>query len=295
MKHLDLFSGIGGFALAASRVWGNEHEIVSFCEIDRFCQKILRKNFPNVPIHEDIKTLHAPFGAVDLVTGGFPCQPFSLAGQRRGSEDDRYLWHEMFRVITEARPRWIIGENVAGIVGMALDGVLSDLESEGYSTEAIVIPACALNAPHRRDRVWIIANTESERCEHRAPNKALPFGAKRETRYEFESSYPVSSNVTNSNGTSAEKTLQAGWKIVGKLPGLETSTNSVGKRRSKRDDEPEESSSNLGWTLTESPLCGRNHGIPHRVDRVRALGNAIVPQVAEQILTKIKILIEAEE
>jgi site-specific DNA-cytosine methylase len=174
--HLDLFSGIGGFALAAR--WAGL-ETVQFVEIDPFCQKVLRKNFEGVPIHDNIKTFtyarcfrqaisqeqatgieqcnQRPF----LLTGGFPCQPYSCAGKRRGKEDDRALWPEMLRVISEARPTWIIAENVAGFIGMGLDDCISDLENEGYEVQPFVIPACAVNAPHRRDRVWIVAHSIS--------------------------------------------------------------------------------------------------------------------------------------
>ena len=189
MKHLDLFSGIGGFALAAQWVWGKDHEIVAFCEIDKFCQKVLKKHWPDVPICEDIKELTnewidtncegnglqrrgmAQSGQenqftrnnesktqIDILTGGFPCQPFSCAGKQRGKDDDRALWPEMFRVIKEVRPRWIIGENVAGFVNMALDECITDLEMEGYEVQPYIVPACAVNAPHRRDRVWIVAH-----------------------------------------------------------------------------------------------------------------------------------------
>ncbi|MBX6424169.1 DNA (cytosine-5-)-methyltransferase (plasmid) [Thermosulfurimonas sp. F29] len=159
MRHLDLFSGIGGFALAARWVWGKAHRVLAFVEIDPFCQEVLRKHFPGVPIHDDIRTFKATHlvGRVDLLTGGWPCQPFSHAGKRRGKADDRYLWPEMRRIIEECRPRWVVGENVAGIINLALDDVLSDLEALGYEAWPIVVPACAVNAPHRRDRVWIVA------------------------------------------------------------------------------------------------------------------------------------------
>jgi len=150
----------GGFALAASRVWGKEHEIVSFVEIDPFCQKVLQKHWPDVPVYGDIKTYEHDGTKIDLLTGGFPCQPFSVAGKQRGTEDDRALWPEMLRIIKEAKPRWIIGENVTGIVNMELDNYVSDLEAEGYETRTFLLPACAVDAPHRRDRVWIVAYTE---------------------------------------------------------------------------------------------------------------------------------------
>jgi len=164
MKHIDLFSGIGGFALAASWVWGEKHHVLTFCEKEEFPRRVLKKHWPDVPCNEDIFTLKGnEYGAVDLVTGGFPCQPFSQAGKQKGKEDDRYLWPETLRIIQEAQPRWFIGENVAGIINLALDDVLASLESAGYSTETVIIPACAVNAPHRRDRVWVLAYSEQGR------------------------------------------------------------------------------------------------------------------------------------
>jgi len=153
--HLDLFSGIGGFALAAG--WAG-FETVGFCDNEPYAQAVLKKHWPNVPIHGDIKTLDGTaYRGVTLLTGGFPCQPFSNAGKRRGKDDDRYLWPQMLRVIQEARPDWIVGENVVGIIGLALDQVCSDLEAEGYEVEPIIIPACGVDAPHRRNRVWVVA------------------------------------------------------------------------------------------------------------------------------------------
>ena len=154
---LDLFSGIGGFSLGLERAG---MQTVAFCESDKFCQKVLAKHWPDIPIHENIEELDGRQyrGTVDLVCGGFPCQPFSVAGQQRGAEDDRALWPEMLRVIREVEPAWVIGENVSGIINMELDNVLSDLENSGYSCQTFVIPACAVDAPHRRDRVWIIAS-----------------------------------------------------------------------------------------------------------------------------------------
>jgi len=153
--HLDLFSGIGGFALAAK--W-NGYRTVGFCDNEPYAQAVLKKHWPEVPCHKDIREVRGDlYAGVSLLTGGFPCQPFSVAGKQRGKDDNRYLWPEMLRVIREARPAWIIGENVAGIVNLALDTVCADLEAEGYEVEPIIIPACAVDAPHRRDRVWIIA------------------------------------------------------------------------------------------------------------------------------------------
>jgi len=156
MRLLDLFSGIGGFSYAAEKLIGG-YETVAFCEMDDFCQKVLKKHWPQVPIFDDVRTLDASrLGRIDIVTGGYPCQPFSQAGRRQGEEDERHLWPEMLRIIKSCQPRYVLAENVAGHVTMGLDQVLTDLEDQGYTTRPIIVPACAKNAPHRRDRVWII-------------------------------------------------------------------------------------------------------------------------------------------
>ena len=156
MKVLDLFSGIGGFSLGLERVG---METVAFCEQDKFCQQVLAKHWPDVPCYDDVRTLKgSDVGPVDLICGGYPCQPFSLAGRREGQDDDRHLWPEMYRLVVAIRPRWIIAENVAGHIGMGLDDVLSDLEGADYAAWPLVVPACAVGAPHRRDRVWIVAH-----------------------------------------------------------------------------------------------------------------------------------------
>ena len=201
MRVFDLFSGIGGFSLGLEAAG---METVGFCEIEEFPRKILKKHWPNVPIFKDIRTLtgeeiREKCGRIDLVCGGYPCQPFSNAGKRRGHEDDRHLWPEMFRLIKEVRPTWVIGENVAGLTSMVqfdsllevdtkeysreemasgsvavgrvcerkgtgmLYQVLEDLEQEGYSVQPFVIPACAVDAPHRRDRVWIVGHASRNR------------------------------------------------------------------------------------------------------------------------------------
>lgn len=159
MRVGSLFSGIGGLDLGLERAG---MKVVWQVEYDEFCQSILRKRWPEAKLYGDIKELRGDeLEPVDLICGGFPCQPFSQVGKQRGKEDDRYLWPEMLRVIREVRPRWVLGENVAGIVRMALDTVLSDLESEGYSAQTFIIPACAVGAPHRRDRVWIVGHSKS--------------------------------------------------------------------------------------------------------------------------------------
>ena len=241
IKHLDLFSGIGGFALAAQ--WVGGIETVGFCEIDPWAQKVLNKNFPNVPIHGDVKTLDPKnYGTIELISAGYPCQPFSVAGQQRGEEDDRHLWPEVFRIIKAARPRWVLCENVAGHIDMGLDEVLSDLASEGYAAEAIVIPSCAVNAIHRRDRVWIIANSNSERVDGLLSRSVLE-------------KYNTESKIKSRRGR------------FGTAGGY--STRQTASRILRTDD-----------------------GIPQGVDRVKGLGNAIVPQVAAEIL---RVMMEVDK
>ena len=151
---MDLFSGIGGFGLAAK--WAGI-DTVAFCEIDPYCKKVLKKNFPNTPIFEDICKLKRGDlnEAVDLITGGFPCQPFSIAGKKKGTKDNRDLWPQMFRVVKEFKPTWVIGENVTNFLNMAFERTKIDMESQGYEVRTLIIPACSVGAPHKRDRVWM--------------------------------------------------------------------------------------------------------------------------------------------
>lgn len=314
MRLLDLFSGIGGFSLAAQWVWGDELEIVAFCEIDKFCQKVLRKHWPNVPIIEDVRDvtleytrllgqkkyeeqttgIEQPSKAmafstsgesweqtkskgredscrrskeIDLLTGGFPCQPFSVAGKRKGKEDNRFLWPEIFRVIQEIRPRWVVAENVAGIVRMALDDCLSDLESEDYSCQAIIIPACAVNAPHRRDRVWIVGNSNGSGLLKRL-SESESLGCRMEAKIKRGGQ-----DVADSNGEG----LQGRMQCVG----------SQSEWFTWKGDKP-----NPQIWESDTGIRRVAHGVPSRVDRLKSLGNAIVPQVVYEIFRVIKIIEE---
>ena len=161
MRVLDLFSGIGGFSLGLERAGMTT---AAFCEIDPFCRDVLARHWPSTPIYHDIRQLkarrlhHDHIDTIDLICGGYPCQPFSIAGSRRGERDPRHLWPEMHRLIRELRPRWVVCENVLGHVELGLDSVLDDLEALGYTTTTFVVPACTVGLPHRRDRVWVVAH-----------------------------------------------------------------------------------------------------------------------------------------
>jgi len=271
MKHVDLFSGIGGFALATD--WAFEGVEHIFCEIDAFCQKILKKHWPNSQIHHDIKHFKADdLGRVDLLTGGFPCQPFSVAGEQRAQDDERHLWPQMFRIIKECRPSWIIGENVAGIIELALEEVCLDLESEGYEVWPIVIPACAVNAPHRRDRVWIIAHAKSGR-NSRTPREGW-VKTKRQNLESNEQHQLDDSFWTTSN---ADGKLPQRW--AEKSP-----------QRINCQKQFERFCDNHNWEGLPQPGISRgDDGLSGRLDRTKSLGNAIVPQVAYEIIKLISI------
>ena len=262
MRHKDLFSGIGGFSLAARMVWGSEHQIVLFCEKEPYARKVLNKNFPGVPCVEDIRELRGePSVTTDIVTAGFPCQPFSVAGKRAGQQDDRYLWPETLRFIQEDRPRWFIGENVPGIINLALDDVLASLESAGYTAETFIIPACAVNAPHRRNRIWIVANAKSAKCEF--------------SRNTWERRAGLANGDCHVERVISDaESEQAGGLFERRFP-----ANISASRDWTRQTE--------AWA-TQPGICGVADGVSHRVDRLRGLGNAIVPHVAAVLMAAIK-------
>ena len=301
LTHLSLFSGIGGLDLAAEMAG---FRTVGQCEWADYPAKVLEKHWPDVPRWRDIRTLtggnfHEKTGlrTVDIISGGFPCQPFSVAGKRRGKEDDRYLWPEMLRVISELRPTWVVGENVAGIVNMALDQVYADLENEGYTVYAFIIPACAVDAPHRRDRVCIVgglytdvSDAESVRLQRERPCWEQVSGARSE-KAQSERRCDVLSDTDNGCWT---------LRRDGELPAVE---EAGGSRADHGGRTPEYFAGE--WRTTQSGLGGMvdglsrwldggmstpGHWMPepdiprittrkdNRVNRLKCLGNAVVPQ-----------------
>jgi len=293
--HASLFSGIGGAELAASWLgWTN----VFHCEIQEFQQKVLEYWFPNSISYEDItKTDFKEWrGQIDVLTGGFPCQPFSVAGKRKGAEDNRYLWREMLRAIRQIQPTWVVGENVAGLLSMVqpgkaikvgraddlfdenfiyrteqqftIDAICEDLECAGYSVQPIVIPACAVGAPHRRDRVWIIAhrtNARSESVQQGRKDRISEFGV-----------------IAHAKGARGAR------ELFGKQEQIQSD------RQNCRIDK-----SDFRCFPTQSPVCNRDDGISIRLANltisfakwrsksIEALGNAWVPQVAYEIFKAI--------
>lgn len=275
MKHGSLFSGIGGFDLAAEWMgWEN----VFHCENNTFCQKILKHYWPNAISYGDITktdfSIHR--GQIDIVTGGFPCQPFSSAGKRKGTKDDRHLWPEMLRTIREIQPQWIVGENVFGIInwsgGMVFEQVQSDLEAEGYESQAYVLPACATNAPHRRNRVWFVAHSNRQRSNGNE-NEVL---ANKRHNAQHDTRQGVVNRITsNPNGLGRKggiKGLQATQR-----QGYDSSYSSERELRNswERDD------------LPAPTIIGMDDGLPEDLDRIKALGNAVVPQVVYEIFKAI--------
>jgi DNA (cytosine-5)-methyltransferase 1 len=313
MQHGSLFSGIGGFDLAAKWMgWIN----IFNCEIDPFCRKILKHHFPNSYQHEDIRTTDFTIwrGQLDLVTGGFPCQPYSTAGKRKGKEDDRHLWPQMLRAIREISPRWILGENVRGLTnwngGLVFNEVQADLEAEGYEVLPFLLPAASVNAPHRRDRIFFVAYSNGIAgalpIQQRGQRQACDINLS----WEDESRIIANSNIIDggigaggedrskiNNGDTQIITDAGGVGLEGRVyagnsgekgNGINAGCSFAGRN------------SKIDWQdfPTQSPVCNRNDGLSSgladiafprwRRESIKALGNAIVPQVAYQIFKAIE-------
>jgi DNA (cytosine-5)-methyltransferase 1 len=288
MRHGSLFSGIGGFDLAAEWMgWEN----VFHCEWNEFGQKILKHHFPQADSYSDItKTDFKKYeGTIDIISGGFPCQPFSLAGKRKGTEDERYLWHEMLRAIQEIKPKLVIAENVYGIVnidgGMVFEQVCLDLENEGYEVQPFVIPACAKDAPHRRDRVWFIAYSERNGSGWSKSKGTRGMDGKvlEATERDEETKQLNGRNKLRTSSNTSDKRLQRS----------EEKTNFRESREKRNELTTRPLCPNWKEFPTESPLCRRDDGLSERLDgisfpkwrreSIKAYGNAIVPQVAFEI------------
>lgn len=300
MKHGSLFSGIGGFDLAAEWMgWEN----VFHCEWMDFPRKVLEYHFPNSDSLKDIcKTDFKKYAnKIDILTGGFPCQPFSMAGKRKGTEDERYLWGEMLRAIQEIKPKFVIAENVFGITnidgGMVFEQVCIDLEAQGYEVQPFIIPAAAKNAPHRRDRVWFVAqNTNCIGLDDRKTNS----GRGRNREFESTSSIrKIDETHRNDPNTGSKRFQQCG------IPGQISKTERISSKERGKFRIPIETMGNgfkSNWKdfPTQSPICGRDDGLPFEMDgitfskwrqeSIKGYGNAIVPQVALEIFKALEKL-----
>jgi DNA (cytosine-5)-methyltransferase 1 len=291
IRHGALFNGIGGFQLAVHWMgWEN----YMHCEIDSFCNNVVNKYFPESICHEDIRSTDFTIyrGAIDILSGGFPCQPYSTAGKRLGKADERHLWPEMLRAIREIQPRWVVGENVRGITnwngGMVFDEVQADLETEGYEVLPFLLPAAGVGAPHRRDRIWFIAYASQH--GHRT-NYLLGQDRCQAQENESETQRQERDEVFGER----VRDFAAGDVAKG------TTTDAIEIGLSERNDEQdgrepqpivERFPSVDRWRdfPTKPGVCGGNDGIPDRVDRLKSLGNAIVPQVAYQIFKAIQTM-----
>ena len=324
MRHGSLFSGIGGFDLAAEWMgWEN----IFHCEWNPFGQRVLKHYWPNAKSYNDITqtdfTIHR--GAIDILTGGFPCQPYSTAGKRKGKEDERHLWPQMLRAIREIAPKYIVGENVLGLVnwngGLVFDEVQADLESAGYEVQAVVIPAAAVNAPHGRDRVWFVAhacrhggqkNTESERVKNEENTKQFECIHHSRLAADTDSNGQLECNCNDEINASERRinalgdigTSNVNWDATDtshkRLQGCKVGRGF--KRRGAQRNEQPSGLFRTDWQEfpTQSPICSGDDGLPGELDgitfskwrneSIKAYGNAIVPQVAFEIFKVIQII-----
>ena len=340
LKLLDLFSGIGGFSLGFERT--NRIKTIAFCEKDKFCQTVLKKHWKDIKIYDDIRNINGSEIKADIITGGFPCQPFSVAGKRRGKDDDRYLWDETLRVVAETKPRWFVGENVDGIINIANGSILQqiqkDLEKENFQVQSLVIPASGIGAWHQRKRVWIIgysdcnANSKTQQRgngkensfskEYWSKDSTVQFAGgtnnnslsnsnsslrrrrraeqqsgknekrKFHTEEEKQSSYDLRSKTIGCNALlrEREKVISNTERIRSQRHKLQSSdvqkkikTNKISSPSIKEQQT---------WWQTQSKLCGVPDGISYELDkdranRIKALGNSIVPEIAYLIANSI--------
>lgn len=296
MTHLDLFSGIGGFKLAAQ--WAG-YETVGFSEICPYASKILKQHWPHIKNYGDVKNIKgSEIGEIDLITGGFPCQPFSVAGKKLGDSDARHLWPELARILSELRPRFALFENVPGLLsisgGRVFNGILSDLSSIGYDCIWNLVPACAVGANHQRDRIWIVAVSSGKRCDNRGNHREARSVLHHEKRNASESESEWEGRERRFSEVGEDVADSTNSRLEGVHPWEICSTEDV---RDSQCQRLERSGSgrpawNTNWWSVEPDLGRVAHGIPNRMDRLKCLGNAIVPQVAYQIL---KAIVQTDE
>jgi len=314
LNHLDLFSGIGGFSLgmeATKRI-----KTVAFCDIDKFCKKVLNKHWPTVPVYNDIKELTYEklktdgIGPIDILTCGYPCQPFSNAGLKKGEKDPRHLWPDCFRLIKECRPSVIVGENVSGHIKLGLDSVISDLESQGYGTRTFSVSAASVGAPHKRERVWVLAYSERNHNfnkkqridgeekkiprEHREENSTSRQSSGTSSIRETGSEYVANTESISSDGREDRKYSKE-RDTKGEVGGVssnvantvsgnaQTGCERQGEVRQRHSGKriPGDASSCSenpweGWWDLEPKLGRVVNGVPNRVDRLKGLGNSVV-------------------
>ena len=293
LKLLDLFSGIGGFSLGLEST--GYFETIAFVEKDKFCQQVLKKNFKDIPIESEVRDVKGERYAADIITGGFPCQPFSVAGKRRGTDDDRYLWDETIRIIRECKPRWFIGENVEGIIniqdGLVLRQVQDDLEKEGFQVQCLVIPASGIGAWHQRKRVWILAYSKHNGSHRSKGNETIESSNQSKEWLFIRDDQDVSNTNTgfsvreNEEVQARGNTINDGSKDV---PNTNEQRTQVQIKRKHTSIKMSGSSSQKTWWQTQSSLCRVPNGLSYELDkdrtnRIKSLGNSIVPLIAREL------------
>ena len=365
LSHLDLFSGIGGFSLGLESA--GVAKTVAFCDYEKWCQKVLKKHWPHVPIYGDVKELtHERLKAdgidtIDIITGGYPCQPFSVAGSQKGEQDPRHVWPEMFRLVQELRPVFVIGENVSGHIKLGLDTVLENLESEGYTARTFSISAASIGANHKRERVWTLAYSNDKGLRARFGRSNYDYEKKgrvwsfdrgrsesddewsdfastenedldvantqskgrRESRHVDKEKRNTESSATQSQSSSSDVADTTGdrWnenqsdKIPqstvrksqeGRMLQSERTSNvsnsdsergrlwETGSKDAKDVGQSPRGQETLGWWDVEPDVGRVAHGVPQRVDRLKGLGNAVVPQIPFLLGLTIREMIENE-
>jgi len=280
LRHVDLCSGIGGFALGFE--WAGLSQPILFCDTEAWCRKILKQHWPDVPITEDVKELaNEPDGVpdCDIITAGYPCQPFSVAGKQEGTKDDRHIWPYISQIVAHKRPTWVVLENVYGHIALGLDQVLFDLEAEGYTSRTFVVPACGVNAPHRRDRLFVMGYTDLLGN----PSGGRLRGVDR--RRAGQKPSDGCSDVADTNPSGLQGDVRQGQT------GTQGQSNRHASERSEGVTEPRLGGMVDGlsvWMDEPEDIPRVATGVPDRTHRIKGLGNAIVPQIALQIGLSIK-------